>query len=455
VIVGQLMDSIPGAVPIRALRDSLNRAGVAPRVRDSLINARIRLQNDTIREARSATCAADSTQSALQRSNRYGSTLPVVVRVPCDIASLRRSPELPASPFDSGEELFNVAGREELRNALDFNLQAGWGPQPIVPEFGISMTRYNRVEGFSTGIGLRQELGAGLAWQASVRGGTGDRQANGELGLRRTAGPRTVGITGYRRLVSSNDWGAPLTFGASLANALYARDEGVYHRAWGTELTWTRESAGRTSFRVFAEEQWSAPVTTRWSLFGGNGDDRFIDNLQAARGTFAGAALRWQRSFGLDPRGWRVDTDLRMEGAAGAAEYGRAALDLTTSHGLPFGLLGSLTTAAGHSVGDVPAQRLWYLGGLQTVRGQTAATAAGNAFWLVRTELARGGAVRRSLYADWGWTGSRDAWSEVGRPLTGVGTGLSFLDGTFRIDVARGLFPREQWRFDLSLGARF
>ncbi len=455
VIVSQLMDSIPARVPVRELRDSLNAAGVPARVRDSVVNARIRLQNDTIREARNATCATDSTRSALQRSNRYGSTLPVVVRVPCDVASLARSPELPASPFDSGEELFNTAGREELRNVLDFNLQAGWGPQPIVPDFGISMTRYNRVEGFSTGLSLRQELGAGLSWQAALRGGTGDRQANGELALQRRAGPRSVSVGAYRRLVSSNDWGTPLTFGASLANALYARDEGLYHRAWGGELTWTREAAGRTSLRVFAEQQWSAPVTTRWSLFGGSHDDRFIANLAAQRGSFAGAALRWQRSFGLDPRGWRVDSDLRMEGAGGASEYGRAALDLTTSHGLPFGLLGSLTTAAGHSVGDVPAQRLWYLGGLQTVRGQTAGTAAGNAFWLVRSELARGGAVRRSLYADWGWTGSRDAWSEVGRPLTGVGTGLSVLDGTLRLDLARGLYPREQWRFDISLGARF
>ncbi len=455
VIVAQQMDSLPPAVNVRGLRDSLNDAGVPAKVRDSVVTARLRQLSDTIRAARDVRCQADSTRSALQRSNRYGSTLPVVVRVPCDLATLATSPELPASPFESGEELFNVAGREELRNALGFDLQAGWGPQSIVPEYGVSMTRYNRVEGFSTGLALRQELGAGLTWFASVRAGTGDRQANGELGVRRSAGPRTIGLAAYRRLVSSNDWGTPLTFGASLANALYARDEGVYHRAWGGELSWVRESAGRSSLRVFAEEQWSAPVTTRWSLFRGNGDDRFIENLDAARGTFVGAAFRWQRSFGLAPRGWRVDTDLRMEGAGGAAEYGRAALDLTTSHGLPFGLIGSMTTAAGHSVGDVPAQRLWYLGGLQTVRGQTAATAAGDAFWLARAEVARGGAVRRSLYADWGWAGSREAWSEVRRPLTGVGTGVSVLDGTLRFDVARGLHPREQWRVDLSLGARF
>jgi hypothetical protein len=455
VVVAAVMDSIPPRVDVRRLRDSLTRAGLEPRQRDSVVTARQMALTDTIRAARTVKCAADSTASALQRSGRYGTALSVVVRVPCDLSTLARSPELPASPYDDGEELFNRAGREELRNALDFSLQAGWGPQRIVPEFGLSMTRYNRVEGFSTGFGLRQELGAGYAWRTALRGGLGDRQLNGELSVERTAGPRTMALTGYRRLVSSNDWGSPLAFGPSVANALYARDEGLYHRAWGGEARMVRQRAGRTTMRLFVEEQFHAPVTTRWTLFRGNGDDRFIENVVADRGTFAGATLRYERSFGIDPRGWRLDTDVRLEGAAGTAEYGRAALDLTAMHGLPFGLTGSVTGAAGSSVGDLPAQRQWFLGGLQTVRGQTAATAAGNAFWLVRSEVAQGGVVRRTLFADWGWVGSRDALGAIGRPLTGVGTGLSVLEGAFRIDVARGLFPREQWRVDLSLGARF
>src|SRR5690606_9015339 len=229
----------------------------------------------------------------------------------------------------------------------------------------------------------------------------------------------------------------------------------MYHRAWGSQVMLTRQRAGRTTLRAFVEEQWSAPVTTRWSLFRGSGDDRFIENLTAERGTYIGGAMRWQRSFGQNPRALRLDTDLRLEGATGAADFGRGAVDVVLSHGLPAGLLGSLTAAVGSSAGDVPAQRHWYLGGLQTVRGQTAATAAGDAFWLVRTELAKGTAIRQSLFADWGWAGSRDAFSEPGRPLTGVGYGVGVLDGLFRFDVARGLFPREQWRLDVSLGARF
>jgi hypothetical protein len=456
VQVAAASDSVPAALDLRGLRDSLTAAGVteAP-VRDSIIVARQRALTIGIREARGARCKAEPDGSALQRSTRYGSTLPVIVRVPCDLKKLALSPELPASPYDANEEIFDASGREDLRKALDFGLQAGWTPQPVRFEAGAGVLRYNRVEGASAGLGVTQQLGAGYSWRAALRGSLGDRQLNGELSAQRSNGPVTLAVSGYRRLVSSNDWGDPFTLGASLANALYARDEGLYHRAWGGDLRWTRQRAGRTTLRAFVEEQWDAPVTTRWTLFEGNGDDRFIGNLAAQRGTFAGAALRYQRSAGLDPRGWRLDSDLRLEGATGSADYGRAAADFTVSHGLPFGLISAVTAAAGTSVGDLPPQRQWYLGGLQTVRGQTAATAAGNAFWLVRSEIARDGPVRRALFADLGWAGSRDAMGDVGRPLSGVGAGLSVLDGLFRVDVARGLFPREQWRVDLSLGARF
>jgi hypothetical protein len=45
--------------------------------------------------------------------------------------------------------------------------------------------------------------------------------------------------------------------------------------------------------------------------------------------------------------------------------------------------------------------------------------------------------------------------TKVGRPLSGVGAGVSFLDGLFRFDVARGLYPRKQFRVDLYLESKF
>jgi len=39
--------------------------------------------------------------------------------------------------------------------------------------------------------------------------------------------------------------------------------------------------------------------------------------------------------------------------------------------------------------------------------------------------------------------------------MSGVGAGVSFLDGLFRFDVARGIYPRKQFRVDLYLEAKF
>jgi hypothetical protein len=46
-------------------------------------------------------------------------------------------------------------------------------------------------------------------------------------------------------------------------------------------------------------------------------------------------------------------------------------------------------------------------------------------------------------------------WQEVGRPASGVGIGWSLLDGLVRADIARGVFPRKDWRGALYLEAKF
>ena len=116
-----------------------------------------------------------------------------------------------------------------------------------------------------------------------------------------------------------------------------------------------------------------------------------------------------------------------------------------------------MTVAGGSSAGNLPAQRRWYLGGSQTVRGQSPDTAqSGNAFWMTRAELGSSySGMRPAVFADLGWAGDRDKFSEVGRPLSGVGAGMSFMDGMFRFDVSRGLYPRKQYRVDLYLESRF
>ncbi len=295
-----------------------------------------------------------------------------------------------------------------------------------------------------------------MSAQAIGRFGLADREPNLELAVTRSNVEHSVHVSGYNRLVSANDWGHPLTFGSGFGALMFGRDEGFYYRATGLELGGARESSlgggTRLSWRTFLERERSADVHTDFTVNGST----MPANLVAVRGAFAGAGFRLTNEYGLDPAGLRVYTDLRAEAAASDSSYGRAALDVTMSHGLGV-LAGSLTLSGGSSVGAMPAQRFWYLGGSQTVRGQSPDTAqSGNAFWMTRMEVGSVySAMRPTVFADLGWAGDRNKLSQVGRPMSGIGSGVSFMDGMFRFDVSRGLYPRKQYRADLYLESKF
>jgi hypothetical protein len=63
--------------------------------------------------------------------------------------------------------------------------------------------------------------------------------------------------------------------------------------------------------------------------------------------------------------------------------------------------------------------------------------------------------LRMTVFSDLGWVGDRRRFTNLVRPMSEVGLGLSLLDGMVRLDVARGFHPREQTRFSAYLAARF
>ena len=63
--------------------------------------------------------------------------------------------------------------------------------------------------------------------------------------------------------------------------------------------------------------------------------------------------------------------------------------------------------------------------------------------------------LRPAIFYDAGWAGPREDIGGGYRPMSGVGVGLSFLDGLIRMDLSRGTHPERNWRFDTYLGARF
>jgi len=452
------LDSLPRfpRAPVRyaAVRDSLRKAGIDSVTRDSVLKAFRKQRAEVVKAQRAEECAAGGTYTQMQ--TRYNGTLTMAVQLPCDSTKLASSSEFTGSLMGSGESVFGTGDIEELKKALNFGLQAAWMPQKPVTEWGLSQTRYNRVEGFSTGVASSMMLGRGYTVLAGARGSWADRQLNGDLSLERTNGRSTVRSTLFRRLAVANDFGSPLSFGAGLKSLLYAGDEGFYYRAWGGELSGVAPRLGRTEWRLFAEQQWNAPLKTRFSLFRGAQDDRVQPNIEADKAFEAGAAVRVRRGWGLDPRRLRVNADLRVEGAAGDFDYGRGLIDLTVSHGLPFGGEFAVTGSAGGTTGTAPVQRAFLLGGLETVRGIRPGTMRGDAFWMGRGELAfTRKVVKPVVFGDVGWAGARTNFSSPGRPMSGVGVGASVLDGMIRFDVARGLYPQKAVRIDLSVEARF
>lgn len=434
---------------------------------------------------REVACRAGATSYDAGTSTRFDGALPVRVRRPCDESTLATSPDLPTSPYAPGEQLFGEADRDALLASLDFSLQPAWAPQPPRLHVGLDLVRFNRVEALSVGASATSVLGRGYTAAAVGRLGVGDWVPNLDLSLARTDGRRTVRAGVFQRLaVANDDWGSPLSLGASLASALYGRDEGFYYRALGAELggsrpaplggggnAWNPLRGATLGWRLFAERERGASVAVRRGALG----PAFVPNIAGDRAVALGAAGDLARTFGVNPAGARLSTRVRAEGAWArydrltsqfgapadrSSPYTRGMAEATVSR--PLGpLAASVTGAAGLAAGNrVPVQRLFYVGGLQTVRGQFAQPLgvgyAGPSFWLGRAELGLNSvAARPVVFYDAGWAGPRDRFAHPGRPLSGAGVGASFLDGLLRADLARGIAPGRAWRFDLSLDARF
>jgi hypothetical protein len=383
--------------------------------------------------------------------------LRVRVLIPCDTAALARSPELPKSIYDEGEEVFGSSERDALiSEALTLGAQPGFAPQPPHITYGLAYTRFNRIEGFSTAIAADQVLGNGYSAHALARIGLADLSPNGELSLDRTDGRRTIGVGVYRRLVASNDWGDPLGFSSSLSALFFGRDEGFYYRTWGGELKGEKDHGLIRNWRLFAEQQFDAAVNTEFAIAHPGGVKGDLTNIDAVNGTVFGLAVGHHSSLGVDPNGFRALTDVKLEGAAGSFDYSRGALQTTLSRALGHSLAAALTVGGGTSGGHLPVQKQFFLGGVGTVRGQRAGAAIGDAFWMSSLELGTTNVgIRKIVFGDLGWAGSRTNFSHPGRPLSGAGVGASFMDGLIRIDVAKGIYPEKAVRANLYVEARF
>lgn len=447
---------IPFRLEQRYSYSSVNGTGAFPELTVAVADtATDSVSRASRRERRRSECRTGTERT--RTVNDWGGEGLRIVRTPCDTTALAKSPDLPKSIYEEGETLFGTAERDALVDmALTLGAQPAFAPQPPTISYGLSHTRFNRIEGLSTAIAAEQVLGAGYTALAHFRIGHADLSPNGELALERTDGRRTVTAGAYRRLVASNDWGDPLGFSSSLSALLFGRDDGFYYRAWGGELKGNDHDGLIRSWRLFAEQHTDAHVKNEFSLAHPRGPKNGLTNIDAVNGTIAGLAVGHHSSYGLDPHGFRALTDMKVEGGTGTFDYARGSFQTTLSRGLGRSIDGALTLGAGTSAGVLPIQKQYFIGGVQTVRGQRAGAAIGDAFWLTSAELGTSSiGIRPILFADLGWAGSRGNFSRPGRPLSGAGVGASFLDGLVRFDVARGIHPEKRVRVNLYVEARF
>ena len=438
------------------LADSAASARERHAVGDSASN-KARHQLDSLQNEEKSACIKSMKGTRTEITKRSGVRTFIVV--PCDTAVLAHSADLPPSIYESSDVLFGETDRAELRQwAMSIEAQGEEGrtpPPTILYGLGGGLTRYNRVEGLSLGVRADQKLKRGYTAHALARFGLADLHPGAELGISNTNPIRTWDLTAYHRLAVAGDYGDPFTLGASLSALLFGRDDGFYYRATGLELTRTSNDRTIVQWRLFGEHEGDAAMKTNVSLAHlGNG--RFTENITARRGDVGGIGLMVTRAFGEDPRGWRLLASTRGEAATGSFDYSRALADLTLSHPLPFGTEGALTGAAGIAGGGAPIQKLFFIGGPQTVRGIDPGSGIGDAFWLGRGELALSrGVFKPVVFGDLGWAGSRDDWQHPGRPLAGAGVGGSLFEGILRADVAKGIRPSGGVRVYLYLDARF
>ena len=436
-------------------RDSLET--IKKTLGDSAYNL-ARKSRDSVRTAERKRC---NTERGTRTTTRDEGGAKILVVIPCDSAALARSPDMPASLYASTEALFGPTDRDELMaEALALKAQAEGGGSKTIFYTGIGggLLRYNRVEGLAVAARAEKSLGSGYSATALARLATADLHPSGEVTLSRTDGRRIVGAGAYHRLDVAGDFGEPFGLGASLGALLFGHDDGLYYRSTGIEFTRSMADGRGIQWRLFGEHQGNAPLQTQASLprLFGHGAS-FDPNITAQRADIGGLGARLTRTFGLNPHGWRLYSDMKAEIAGGSYDFARGLLDETISHGLGPRLDGALTGAGGWTGGRVPTQRLFYVGGSRSVRGQPPGSNVGNAFWLARAELGSSFVgARPVIFYDLGWAGSRDAWQHPGRPLSGAGVGVSFLDGLFRFDVAKGIHPKQGGvRVDTYIEARF
>ena len=323
--------------------------------------------------------------------------------------------------------------------------------------------RYNRVEGFSPGVRAQFRPQSPLG-PISVTGmaslGLANLKPNARLDFTRETLQHGITVSVFHELTAIDERAGHLRLGNSITALVAGRDDGDYYRRSGTSLEWAHSSREENSLRirVFGEYHRPAKIESDFTIWGLiNEKSEWRPNVGVDTGWFLGSSIEFASKWGSDPLSPHGAMLVSVEGGAGTAEYGRA--NLLGSLDLPIvrDMRISLEAGIGTSVGDLPLQRGWYLGGPSTLRGFPPRILGGVRFARVRGEIARSFSVGDlSFFADGAWVPYDhrfDVETDDHETLFSVGSGLSILDQLIHLDVSWNLryFRLSSARFDAYL----
>ena len=328
-----------------------------------------------------------------------------------------------------------------------------WGPQR--PD----LLRFNRVEALSIGARaqLRPSSALGpLSVTATGRLGVADLEPNGRLDVTRETLRHRLTVSAYNELTALDETARHLGPANSAMAAVFGRDDGDYFYRSGAGVEWTPPTAARRAFRVGVHAEYHRAAVVEHSVSLPRAfDDTWIfrPNVVAVDGWEYGVSALVSPWWGTDPLLPRGGVSAEVRAGTGTADFVRASVGGILFLPLVPNLRVSLEARGGTTWGSPTPQRLWYVGGAETVRGYAPRTMAGTTFALARAEIQRtmvfGGLV---VFSDLGWAGDRrDVTLATG--LASVGAGLALVDGLVRVDVARRLREPRGTRADFYLDA--
>lgn len=310
--------------------------------------------------------------------------------------------------------------------------------------------RYNRVDGPAVILGAAFQTGRGPAPVLFAEGGYAYSRERGlyEAGFSVPFGDRplvTFGGSGYRRTATEDEW--IVSEGENTIFALFARTDdrdhyeaegGEAYAAWAPGSDFELRAGGRV------EEQRSLSTRTRIALTGHH--PVFRPNAPIQDGEDQAFTVRARIGPAALPHRGGTSGEALYERSGdplkGDYEYGRVRgvvrhkIQLTRTMEFRARLVAGSTLS-----GALPPQKLWYLGGIGTLRGHDYKTFVGDQFFVLNAEFYR--RARKNIYAftflDTGaaWFGKENLDRQ--HPALDAGLGIRIADGPAAVTVAKNL----------------